>query len=173
MGTGGAGHEGWPAMAPAPGSTPSSPWCPGAPQWLVVKGLRARLPQEGVTQDTRGLPPLIHSASFPVWVGLSGRSLPGPLRVARVSTVFHAVHRPPPAGLPPSLEVCQHGQGWPWTPGSAWQTPVLVSCQAALCIVYVPGVSSSWGGSCQPLLEARRISPLDPRMPLPLVAPGQ
>lgn len=70
----------------------------------------------------------------------------------------------PLAGLPPRLE---GPLAWP---GPAGHTCL---CHAALCIVCAPGESSTGEACAIPLLEAQRSSPLDPRMPLPLEAPGQ
>lgn len=85
--------------------------------------------------------PHLVSASCPLWAGLNGRSLPGPLWVAWMTTVFHTVHRPPSAGLPPRLK---GPLAWP---GPAVHTCL---CHAALCIVCAPGASSCQGGSCHP-----------------------
>lgn len=83
------------------------------------------------------------SASCPLWAGpMAGHSLPGvSLGGQDDHTVFHTVHRPPSAGLPPRLEGLL-----------AWPGPALHAClcHAALYIMCVLGASSSQGGSCHP-----------------------
>lgn len=51
-----------------------------------------------------------------------------------MATVFHAAHRPPSVACFLDLRVCQHGQDWPWTHGSAWQALCLVSCQPCVFV---------------------------------------